>query len=118
MMARPTTSIANIFAHQALSFVVSTTLRTWWKMPHHRTLVLVELWIRNIGPLPLWLLTTTTSTLGEITFTSSPLKFTHSLFLHILPFYLLHVSHQSSNVHLRVQHSRSASILESIIQPG
>src|SRR5687767_9627394 len=118
MMARFTTPVANILAHKALSFVVSTTFRTWRKMLHHRTLVLVEPWIRNIGPLPLWLLTTTTSTFGEITFTSSPLKLTHFLLLHILPFYLLHMSHQSSNVHLRVQHSRSARILKSVIQPG
>src|SRR5688572_26156089 len=112
------TLTANVRSHQAITPMGLSTLWTWWKISYHWTLVLVEPLVWNIGPLPLWLLTTISSTLREVTFTSSSLEFTHSLLFHILPLNFLHMSHQSSNVHLRVQHSRPTRILKSFIQPG
>src|SRR5687767_10346975 len=97
------TLVANVRSHQEITLMGLPTLGTWWKISYHRTFVLVEPLVWDIGPFPLWLLTTISSTLREVTFTSIPLKFTHSLLLHILSFNFLHVSYQPSNIHFRVQ---------------
>src|SRR5688572_12911586 len=98
--------------------MIYSTLRALGKSLPSWTFVFIEPLIWNIGPLPLWLLTTTFSTFSKITLMMSSFEFPYPLLLHIFPLNILHVSHQMSNIHLLNHHRRLASIDKSVIQPG